>query len=114
MTTIELAPCDYTQSPEGILHLISQNPEEHATVCGVIVTGKNAGKWRVGTDATSAFAATCLPCRIELAQRQAGVRLGNYMALEGVDSCQCGGKHWSGDRCINCGAEWSSEARSDD
>lgn len=107
MTTIELAPCEYTRSPEGVLHLTSMNPEEYQTLCGVIY-GK---RWTIGDETLSGVAATCLPCRIELAQRKRNVAHNNVWADEGVDRCHCGAKYWENDHCVSCGAEWTPEAR---
>lgn len=106
MSTIELAPCEYTVSPLGVLHLVSQNPEDYQTLCGVIV--KN---WFSAPTPPEGAAAVCFACRLELKQRQRNVQLGNYMAIEGVDRCECGSKHWLNDACTDCHAEWEPEAR---
>lgn len=86
------------------------NPEEYQTLCGVIY-GK---RWAFGNDTLSDVAATCLPCRAELAQRQRNVSLNNVWADEGVDRCECGCKCWENDHCIDCGAEWGPETRVND
>jgi hypothetical protein len=110
MSIIELAPCDHTLDPVGVLHLVSQNPEDYQTLCGTIIR-KN---WTI-SDETLKGAATCLPCRRELASRRANVELGNYMAIEGVDLCgNCGSRNWANDYCASCGAEWTPDTREGD
>lgn len=72
MSAIELAPMEYTRSPEGVLHLLSY-PDDFVTLCGVIIRSAKGRQWTIGDDTLSGVAATCLPCRSELAQRRAGV-----------------------------------------
>jgi hypothetical protein len=114
-STLELAPVDYTLSPEGVVHLISQNPEDYQTLCGIIT--RNPGKgvtrrlWTMIDETLSGEEATCLPCRAEWRARKVNVRLQNLYAEEGVDRCQCGSKYWEHDHCVSCGAEWTPELR---
>lgn len=107
MSIIELAPCEYSLSPAGVQHLVSQNPEDYMTLCGVIIQKT----WTISDETLSGVAATCLPCRLELNSRRANVQLGNYMATEGCDRCKCDSQHWANDHCMDCGAEWTPEAR---
>lgn len=32
--------------------------------------------------------------------------LGNLLAEEGCDRCDCGCKYWEHDRCVDCGEKW--------
>ena len=34
-------------------------------------------------------------------------KLGNTVALEGCDRCDCGSKYWEDDRCVDCGTHVS-------
>lgn len=116
MSAAELHAVDYAMSPAGILHLIGRHPSEGSTLCGVNARAKTLAKgvWTVRGSGENAEA-VCLPCRIALRQsNQAGDRLGNTMALEGVDRCACGCKYWENDRCCDCDEPWSPEARGED
>lgn len=112
MTTIELAPVEYTRSPEGILHLVSY-PDDFVTLCGVVIRNVKGKQWTIGDETLSGVAATCLPCRAELSRRRVDAVRGNSWAQEGVDRCECGSKYWENDHCHSCGAEWTPEARGD-
>lgn len=41
-------------------------------------------------------------------------RLGNTIAREGCDRCDCGCKYWENDRCIDCGQHISKISREED
>lgn len=112
MTTIELVPCEYTTDPRGVLHLTPLHPSLTGTLCGESIR-KN---WEIGDDTVSGSAATCLPCVRELALRKSKALHPShgYMALNGVDRCECGCKYWENDQCIDCGAEWTSVRLDDD
>lgn len=105
--TIELAPVEYTSTPSGVMHLVSANPEDYMTLCGVIIRET----WTISDEVLKESPAICLPCHAELRQRKTNVSLGNYVSTEGVDRCPCGSKHWLQDHCADCGAEWTPETR---
>lgn len=69
MSAVELAPVEYTRSPEGILHLVSY-PDDFVTLCGVIIRSAKGKQWTIGDETLSDVAAVCLSCRIELIRRQ--------------------------------------------
>jgi hypothetical protein len=107
---------DYTQSPNGVLHLIDPHPDVFDTYCWLNVRTKPGDEgWIIGGESVSGAAATCLPCRIAYDKRMAGSdEHGNFTAENGVDRCPCGTKYWENDQCIDCEGTWHPECRDAD
>lgn len=116
MTTLTLIPVEYTQAPNGVLHIIRQDPDCFDTLCGMNIRTK-AGKpgWTIGDETQSGCSATCLPCRLNLRRAQEGAdEWGNFLAREGCDICDCGAKYWENDTCTSCGGAWDPSFRGED
>lgn len=116
MTTLIDVPVEYTEAPNGVLHLKRQDPNCIDTLCGMNTRVK-VGKapWLMGDETQNGGSATCLPCRLNLRRAQEGAdEWGNFLAQEGCDRCFCGAKYWENDFCTSCGHEWLPEFRGDD
>lgn len=110
MSTVELIPVDYVRSPAGVTHLVPTVVPVEETLCHMRV-GRG---WNMGAQAEGS-PVPCLPCRAARSEHEANVRLGNYLANDGVDTCSnCGANDWANDACTYCEKEWSIDDREED